>query len=312
GPCLLGIFLNVLLYGVVLVQAQMYYVRYPGNVLFLLLTSPWVSLLILADSLNTAFNIAWIYMALINNFGNFDILTRANWCEYAVKIYSRGVIATMAQLFYARRIWILIKNCWLIGLIVSTSCVSGLAAIGCTVVVIMRPLFSNLHSSLFMGFGLPWLVSCTICDISIATALSVYLSKQKTGFKRTNSAVTRIIRSTVSNGLLTASFTIGHMVLWLSTPLGIHYIFNYGVVKLYTNSVISSLNSRHDLAARMSAELSEAVINVNVDDVRRSYCRPLHDPDEGLLRHSFTLPAYLRSLPNVCMYVKENRTATKC
>ncbi|EKM49663.1 uncharacterized protein PHACADRAFT_214192 [Phanerochaete carnosa HHB-10118-sp] len=188
GPCLLGIFLNILLYGVVLVQAQIYYTRYPKDPLWLKI---YVGLLISADTLNTAFNIAWIYITLINNFGAF--LHNA----YHLSSLERGSQATSK---------------------------------------LLRELIGN---------------------------------RQKTGFKRTDNALRGIIRSTVSNGLLTASFTIGHMVSWLSTPSGIHYIFNYGAVKLYTNSIISSLNSRDELAARMSAELSEAIVDVGATDVLR-------------------------------------------
>ncbi|EKM49662.1 uncharacterized protein PHACADRAFT_154161 [Phanerochaete carnosa HHB-10118-sp] len=216
----------------------------------------------------------------------------------------------MAQLFYARRIWILVRKRWLVGLIVLTSCISGFAAIGSAIAVDVHPLFSDLQTKPIPEIGLTWLISCTICDISIATILSVYLSKQKTGFRRTDNALRLIIRSTVSNGLLTASFTIGHIVSWLSTPLGIHYIFNYGVVKLYTNSVISSLNSRSDLAARMSAELSDVVVDVGTKNVRRSCRRSLHVPDERPLHHScaLLLVAHLKTILSVPTYVNNGKS----
>ncbi|GJE92035.1 hypothetical protein PsYK624_081880 [Phanerochaete sordida] len=92
--------------------------------------------------------------------------------------------------------------------------------------------------------ALPWLISGTICDVTIATTLSVYLSSRRTGFERTDALIKKIIFATISNGLLTASFTTSHMISYLASESGIHMIFNYGVVKLYTNSVISSLNSR--------------------------------------------------------------------
>lgn len=69
--------------------------------------------------------------------------------------------------------------------------------------------------------------------------------------------------------MLTASFTIAHIITYLAlvrppaTPTphpltssrqttGIHLIFNYGVVKLYTNSVMSSLNSRREWVNSLS------------------------------------------------------------
>ncbi|GJE91848.1 hypothetical protein PsYK624_079990 [Phanerochaete sordida] len=219
----------------------------------------YVFVLIFANTLNNAFNMAWIYGVLVNDFGNFESLTRANWLQASQHAFC-GIISMMVQLFYARRIWILVRSRLLVAVIVGTSCVSGLAAIGSAIAVGMRPAFSELQS--FESIGLIWLISCSVCDISIAAILSIFLSRQKTGFTRTDTVLKLVIRSTVSNGVLTASFTIGHMISWLSTPLGIHFIFNYGVVKLYTNSVIASLNSRSELAARASMALSAPIVDV--------------------------------------------------
>ena len=71
----------------------------------------------------------------------------------------------MVQLFYARRIWILIRNRWLVALIIVTSCISGRACLtlplsapslmlpisavcglGSAVVVGIRPKFTELAS----------------------------------------------------------------------------------------------------------------------------------------------------------------------
>ncbi|GJE92039.1 hypothetical protein PsYK624_081920 [Phanerochaete sordida] len=76
GPCLLGIFLNTLLYGAVIVQAQMYYVNFRKDCIGI---KAYVAILLLADTLNTSFNIAWIYKVLVNNFGNMDALMTADW-----------------------------------------------------------------------------------------------------------------------------------------------------------------------------------------------------------------------------------------
>ena len=42
--------------------------------------------------------------------------------------------------------------------------------------------------------ALPWLISCTLCDVLIAVALSAYLRKHKTGFAHTDTVVNKIIR----------------------------------------------------------------------------------------------------------------------
>ncbi|KIP05076.1 hypothetical protein PHLGIDRAFT_120176 [Phlebiopsis gigantea 11061_1 CR5-6] len=74
-------------------------------------------------------------------------------------------------------------------------------------------------------------------------------SKRKTGFSQTDNAVNKLIGMIVTNGLLTASFTILHLTTFLSLTSGLHMIFNYANVKLYSNAVLASLNSRRDPSA---------------------------------------------------------------
>ncbi|GJE92018.1 hypothetical protein PsYK624_081710 [Phanerochaete sordida] len=240
GPCLLGIFLNTLLYGAVIVQAQMYYVRFRRDRVGY---KAFVGVLLVADTLNTSFNIAWIYKVLVDNFGNKDSLMVSDWLN-ASEHAMAGLVAMMCQMFYARRIYILTRKKSITALITVTSCLTGICATGTAIAVGMRPEFSRLQS--LKAVVLPWLISNTICDVTIAVTLSAFLSKRKTGFERTDALIKKIIFTTISNGLLTASFTTSHMISYLASESGIHMIFNYGVVKLYTNSVISSLNARQE------------------------------------------------------------------
>ncbi|EKM60593.1 uncharacterized protein PHACADRAFT_246619 [Phanerochaete carnosa HHB-10118-sp] len=180
---------------------------------------PWqikiyVAVLLLADTLNTSFNITWIYKVLVNNFGNMEALTRADWLN-ASEHAMAGLVAMMCQMFYARRIFILTKNRWVTALIATTSCLTGICATGTAIAVGMRPEFTSLQS--LKVIALPWLISGTICDVTIATTLSVSLSKRRTGFERTDALIKRVILATISNGLLTASFTTSHMISYLAS-----------------------------------------------------------------------------------------------
>lgn len=40
-----------------------------------------VACLLIADTCNTAFNMAWIYNVLVNQFGNMEALAEADWCK---------------------------------------------------------------------------------------------------------------------------------------------------------------------------------------------------------------------------------------
>ncbi|KAJ7505205.1 hypothetical protein B0H11DRAFT_408755 [Mycena galericulata] len=56
--------------------------------------------------------------------------------------------------------------------------------------------------------------------------------------------VDRIITMTVHTGVLTSVCAILDLILYLVDPTGLHLAFNFPLCKLYTNSLISSLNCR--------------------------------------------------------------------
>ncbi|EKM56729.1 uncharacterized protein PHACADRAFT_254021 [Phanerochaete carnosa HHB-10118-sp] len=248
GPSLIGIFLNVGLLGVMITQVNTYYNTFPRDPLWMKL---FVAILLVSDVVNSAFNIAWIYNTLVNQFGNVDALASADWL-FASEESMAGLTAVMVQCFYAWRILVLTKKWWVVVIVGLSSLVSGTCAIGTAIGVTIVKDFSKFQS--LDVIALPWLISCTLCDVLIALSLSMYLRKHKTGFAHTDTVVNKIIRTTVQNGMLTASFTIAHIVAYLASPTGIHMIFNYGVVKLYTNSVMSSLNSRREWVNSLSQQ----------------------------------------------------------
>ncbi|KAJ6563536.1 hypothetical protein B0H10DRAFT_1107053 [Mycena sp. CBHHK59/15] len=67
---------------------------------------------------------------------------------------------------------------------------------------------------------------------------------RKSGFKHTDVLVDRIIRLTVHTGLLTSVCAMLDLIFYLADPSGLHLMFNFPLCKLYTNSLISSLNCR--------------------------------------------------------------------
>ena len=41
-----------------------------------------VASLLVADCVNSAFNMAWVYNTLVNQFGNLEVLAGADWREF--------------------------------------------------------------------------------------------------------------------------------------------------------------------------------------------------------------------------------------
>ncbi|KAE9390870.1 hypothetical protein BT96DRAFT_801391, partial [Gymnopus androsaceus JB14] len=87
-------------------------------------------------------------------------------------------------------------------------------------------------------------ITCVLYSFVLALLTRICSHKHKTGFEASDVLVDRIIRLTVQTGLITACCATLDIVFFLTDPTGIHLIFNFPLAKLYTNSVMSSLNSR--------------------------------------------------------------------
>ncbi|KAI0337224.1 hypothetical protein BDW22DRAFT_1364391 [Trametopsis cervina] len=246
GPALLGIMLNILLYGVMLMQCFMYFSRFPKD-------RPWIRFLVLlllfGDTVNSVFLIIWIYDILILHFGDIDALATGNWV-FSTEPAMTGTLATIVQLFFAWRIMRLTNNFWVTTLIVITALTSAVGGVGTAISIHFTKEFAHFQD--FKVIVIVWLIGAAICDLSITIMLTTHLRRHKTGFSRTDSVLNKIIRVTVSNGLLTSVWAIIDLIVYLATPTGLHLVFNVPLAKLYTNSLMSTLNSRIDPADIMS------------------------------------------------------------
>ncbi|KAF9067132.1 hypothetical protein BDP27DRAFT_1393141 [Rhodocollybia butyracea] len=129
---------------------------------------------------------------------------------------------------------VLTTNWWLV-LLVSLSSLTGLGT-GVT------PNFVDFR--MFKWSVCMWLAGECLGDIMITSVLVWHLRKHKTGFQASDELIDRIIRLTVQTGLVTALCATLDLLFFLIDPTGTHLIFNFPLAKLYTNSVMSSLNSR--------------------------------------------------------------------
>ncbi|KAK7039516.1 hypothetical protein R3P38DRAFT_481029 [Favolaschia claudopus] len=77
----------------------------------------------------------------------------------------------------------------------------------------------------------------------ITAILVKHLLGQKTGLD-SDILIDRIIRVTMQTGLATVLCATISLILFLTDPIGLHLAFNFPLCKIYTNSLLSSLNAR--------------------------------------------------------------------
>jgi len=201
-----------------------------------------VAFLFLCDIINTVCDIVALYATLIRHFGDFNDLNDISWV-FDTNPALTGIIVTSSQLFFARRIHVLTKKRILSLLIVILATVGGVCALLTAVKIPEAPEFSLLTK--FKVTIIIWLSSEVLGDILITISLVNYLSKHRTGFQQTDLLIDRIIRTTIQTGLITAIVATLDLFLYTLNPgSGMHLVFNFTLCKLYSNSLMSTLNSR--------------------------------------------------------------------
>lgn len=248
GPMLIGHFFNVLLMGVVIAQSYIYLVTYQKR------DKLWMKLfvvfLLLVNVINTALQFAYLYTSLVIHFSDAAYLLNVTML-FAATAALTGIVSGAVQLFFAWRVKILTSNIWMVGLVVATALAGTVGAIGSSAESVKAGTFVKFQE--IKSWVILWLVGACVADILITGILVWHLRRHKTGFQTSDELVDRIIRSTVQTGLITSICAIVDLMVYLLDPTGLHLLFNFPLSKLYTNTLMSSLNSRGGWAYDSSA-----------------------------------------------------------
>ncbi|KAF6755006.1 hypothetical protein DFP72DRAFT_356133 [Ephemerocybe angulata] len=242
GPMLIGTFVNMILYGILIMQTFHYYLTYKND-------PRWIKALVyylfIVESLNTACDMQMMYQPLIQHFGEEEA-TRYFPMMFAAEPIVIVAVSTPIQFFFAWRVRLLTKSNWLAGLICFFSVVSLGGGIWTTVLIIKLKVFARkieLHWS-----ALVWFLAACVADILITVVLVITLSRRKTGFSATDDAIQKIIRMTVQTGALTAVFAVGDVVFFMSMGrTALNFLWDLALSKLYANCLLSTLNARANI-----------------------------------------------------------------
>ncbi|KAH0586221.1 hypothetical protein H2248_007476 [Termitomyces sp. 'cryptogamus'] len=247
GPMLIGTTLNILLYGITISQLYLYHISSNRD-------GPWIRslvyLLFVGDTVQTLFTVLYLYDSLIKQFGNIAYLMTGNW----------GMLGGLVQVFFAWRVKVLTRSIMITIVIFLCAASSFFMGIATAVAISIVPRFVEFQR--FKVIVIIWLVCSSFADIVITATLVSYLvflreqilarcivlmfdqTKRRTGFSQTDTYIDRVIRLTVQTGFITAIWAFVDLMVYLLNPTGLHLLFNFPLSKLYTNSLMSSLNAR--------------------------------------------------------------------
>ncbi|KAJ7636642.1 hypothetical protein FB45DRAFT_448456 [Roridomyces roridus] len=244
APFLIGVLLNAILYGVMLVQMLVYALRYRSDRAWFRYLALY---LFIAETANLVCDVGLIYQPLILEYGNPEALAKSPLFLRADAIIT-VVISTPVQLFVAWRVKILMGSHVLSSVIAFLSIVSLVGGFAVSILTATHPDFSLSRIHSFQPAVAVWLISTAACDVVLTASLvyTLYTRKRRafTG-SVVDSYLNKIIRLSVHTGCITAVVALLDLLTFLLIPnTTLNFIWDLSLSKLYTNSLLSTLNAR--------------------------------------------------------------------
>jgi len=205
------------------------------------------------------------FVSLYGNIGAENVIPY----EANVMLCLVYVVAFTAQMFYAGRIWILTKHDWrYTAPVILLGLCQFAAGIAQTVEVAQVHLYSKLQA-LTGPISSTQSAATLACDLTITAILCVVLRRSRSGLRRTDSAVDRMIIYALNRGAMTSLWALLQLIFFVGMPGT--FVFQMFIVPschLYVISVCSMLISRESLRADLRGPNG---IIIPMTDMERSF-----------------------------------------
>ncbi|KAH9980031.1 hypothetical protein BGW80DRAFT_474524 [Lactifluus volemus] len=237
---------NIVIFGMLCIQVWTYYQRYPND------SSTYkvlVVTLLTLEALHQAFvgHVAWFY--IVTNIGNPLVLLHPPVWTLSFQTLLGAFVGTLVKICFGMRVWKFSKgNYFVTGFIMGMS----LAQFGTAIVYTIRSLSLRLEQAYVLKpLGTVALSLGVATDVFTAASLSYFLHKMRTGYKRSDTLINRLIMYSVNTGLLTCVVSAAVLVSYNLMPSNLIFIgWYFCLSKLYANSCLATLNTRRFVHGR--------------------------------------------------------------
>ncbi|KAF8186653.1 hypothetical protein BJ912DRAFT_457636 [Pholiota molesta] len=225
GPLFITLVIDWALFGVLTTQVYYYSQGFPNDRRTLKALVYSVYLLQLTQTLLRTVT-SWKMLA--SGFGDIDDIDTVSTTAWLSLCVTGGGVAFMVQWFYAHRLAVLSKSKTLAIVIVLISTIAYAGALASGIIAKhanrISKLLANHRSQIFTTTGV-WGGAAAVCDAMITVCTYYHLQKQRgKGFQKTQALLSKIIRTTVETGAVTAFFSILSMALfYLPGRNGLNY-----------------------------------------------------------------------------------------
>ncbi|KAF9050875.1 hypothetical protein BDZ89DRAFT_594735 [Hymenopellis radicata] len=252
GVMLIGVVLSAILYGLAIGQTLYYYSKYPKDPWYLKLL---VAITVCFDTIHLILITQTMYHYLITSYYDSTALTEATW-GVIIEALPTGVTGALVQCFYAVRVFRLSKkNLILTGVIM----VLVVGNAGCGTVWVVLAMSKKSYKDLLDISAMTMTINAlsVAADVLISLSLCIIFQRSKTGFRRSDTILTKLTIFFLNTGLATSMCAVGSLISLAVSPNSLVYALWYFCIgRLYTNSLLAALNARNIIRGQ-TADLDE-------------------------------------------------------
>jgi len=207
---------------------------------------------------DTAHSLIAVYAAwelCVTNFDNPASLGFVSWTIPFTAI-ATSVAAILTQAFLGHRVLKMTKNYYLTGII---GVLSVLAFIFGVYAGVRSGIIREVqYFAPLVPYVICWLGFQTAADLMITLVLSFVLSRSRTGFRKTDTIINRLIRGAIQTGLFASIFALSDLFSFVfHRNTNLYAMFAYPIGRIYTNTLLDTLNSRIELKL-MNASMGDS------------------------------------------------------
>ncbi|KAG1792438.1 uncharacterized protein HD556DRAFT_1309273 [Suillus plorans] len=269
-------------------------------------SDPWYNKLLVgavfvSDTTHQALITHALYTYLVTDFGNASDLEKIVW-SLLVEVLFNGFTGFMVQSFLAKRVYHLSNK----NMIITASVMSVVIA---ELVIVVIYVVKALELATFTQVRQikSWSMSINAVaaagDILIAVLLCIFLQRSRTGFRRSDTMINKLMLYTINTGLLTSvcammSFIsvcktsqtaryfvpdpdVAQIVLWPDTFIYIAFYFCVG--RLNCNSLLATLNARKGI--RRDGDACNEHVSTLIDRALRPINSPISSSQMEMPNH---------------------------
>ncbi|OBZ65407.1 hypothetical protein A0H81_14544 [Grifola frondosa] len=285
----IAVLLSSALWGVITVQVY-FYAEHGKDRAWL---RAFVGIIWLIETLHTVVMWIYIYDITVNHMGNMAFLMETTWTLCA-SVTFQSLAGSLVQAFFAYRVYLVSRRPWIP--MVSWAGSSLRACLGIAITVLARQSGTlTQYKSKYNWATILTLSTSVFVDVTNTASLCYHLANRKTGFQQSNRVIDSLMRWAIETGLVTSMCAITMLITLLVLPhdtvwLAILLVY----AKLYSNSLMVSLNSREHLRQPNSKDTHSSLGMVsgghNALNVVAPYAPNRPDRSVNIQMSAFRLP----------------------